>query len=37
MNDSTTIEGMRDILAKAKTIAVVGASDKAHRASHGVM
>jgi predicted CoA-binding protein len=37
MNDSTTIEVMRDILAKAKTIAVVGASDKAHRASHGVM
>jgi predicted CoA-binding protein len=37
MNDSTTIEMMRDILAKAKTIAVVGASDKGNRASHGVM
>jgi len=37
MNDSTTIEAMRDILVKTKTIAVVGASDKANRASHGVM
>lgn len=28
---------MRDILGMVKTIAVVGASDKAHRASYGVM
>lgn len=28
---------MRTALGEAKTIAVVGASDKAHRASHGVM
>ena len=28
---------MRAALDEAKTIAVVGASDKAHRASHGVM
>jgi predicted CoA-binding protein len=37
MNDSTTVKAMRDILVKTKTIAVVGASDKADRASHGVM
>jgi len=28
---------MRAALGEAKTIAVVGASDKAHRASHGIM
>ena len=28
---------MRDILTSSRTIAVIGASDKAHRASHGVM
>ena len=38
MNSSAqTAETMRDILRSAKTIAVVGASDKASRASHGVM
>jgi predicted CoA-binding protein len=28
---------MRDILADTRTIAVIGASDKSHRASYGVM
>ncbi len=28
---------MRDILVNSRTIAIIGASDKAHRASHGVM
>jgi len=37
MNDSTSTEDMRDILRQAKTIAVVGASDKPDRAAHGVM
>ena len=38
MNDSAvTNRTMRDILQSAKTIAVVGASDKPSRASHGVM
>ena len=33
----SNIETMRDILGNAKVIAVVGASDKSHRASFGVM
>ncbi len=38
MNNSAEInQTMRDILQSAKTIAVVGASDKPSRASHGVM
>jgi len=37
MNDSTTTEYMRNILQKAKTIAVVGASDKPERAAYSVM
>jgi len=31
------IETMREILRGTKTIAIAGASDKPHRASHGVM
>jgi len=31
------IETMREILRSTKTIAIAGASDKPHRASHGVM
>jgi predicted CoA-binding protein len=33
----SSIETMRDILGNARVIAVVGASDKPHRASFGVM
>jgi predicted CoA-binding protein len=37
MADSTADEVIVAILRNAKTIAVVGASPKSHRASHGVM
>jgi len=33
----STTDTMREILRSARTIAVVGASDKTHRASYGVM
>jgi hypothetical protein len=32
-----TIETMREILSESKVIAVIGASNKTHRASYGVM
>jgi predicted CoA-binding protein len=35
--NTTSDQDMRDILRRVKTIAVVGASDRAHRASYGVM
>ena len=35
--DTDLDQQMRDILRRVGTIAVVGASDKAHRASYGVM
>jgi predicted CoA-binding protein len=37
MSDTATDQTMRDILQAAKTIAVIGASNKSHRASYGVM
>jgi len=37
MTEQTSQQLMRDILQSVKTIAVVGASDKSHRASYGVM
>ena len=37
MTDADIDSTMRDILQNTKTIAVVGASDKQHRASFGVM
>jgi predicted CoA-binding protein len=37
MTEATINQIMRNILQSSKTIAVVGASDKKHRASHGVM
>ena len=37
MSDTQTDQIMRDILHSAKTIAVIGASNKSHRASYGVM
>ena len=37
MNADNLDSTMRDILNSARTIAVVGASDKEHRASYGVM
>ena len=37
MSDTATDQTMRDILGSAQTIAIIGASNKSHRASYGVM